>query len=318
MNATNGTSATDASAAADTQRDWAILAYVAVACMVLALPGLTVNVAFLHEEDKQEYRTQRYRKSYKAAAMLLLTILYIGSSRYVSVLDLFTDVIFAKELKAKGHPNYHTFAVVILILPFAALYLLVGYVFVEKYAKEEPEEKEEEETLWLEKRSRTQLILLWLLLGWFVIAATELLLFTYFLLVPNMAKAVLGYEKQTVNNIDRTVGIFVWFEDYLVNYGRLRVITEILFEGLPFLVFYAYVLFYKKEESLVAENTLYSALGFSILAVVKNIYGILSGARLRKISPVKYMGQIFKAGVGVNPLVEQIVKGDMKIVEEGA
>ena len=95
-------------------------------------------------------------------------------------------------------------------------------------------------------------------------------------------------------------------------------ITEILFEGLPFLVFYAYVLFYKKEESLVAENTLYSALGFSILAVVKNIYGILSGARLRKISPVKYMGQIFKAGVGVNPLVEQIVKGDMKIVEEGA
>ena len=178
MNATNGTSATDASAAADTQRDWAILAYVAVACMVLALPGLTVNVAFLHEEDKQEYRTQRYRKSYKAAAMLLLTILYIGSSRYVSVLDLFTDVIFAKELKAKGHPNYHTFAVVILILPFAALYLLVGYVFVEKYSKM--------------KESRTQLILLWLLLGWFVIAATELLLFTYFLLVPNMAKAVLG------------------------------------------------------------------------------------------------------------------------------
>ena len=88
--------------------------------------------------------------------MLLLTTLYIGSSRYVSVLDLFTDVIFAKELKAKGHPNYHTFAVVILILPFAALYLLVGYVFVEKYSKM--------------KESRTQLILLWLFLGWFVIA----------------------------------------------------------------------------------------------------------------------------------------------------
>jgi amino acid transporter len=263
MPVTNVTNSTDdASTSVTAQRDWLILVLVAVACLVLAVLGLVVNVTFLHKEDEDEERPPRFRKSSRAAATFLATAVCCGGSRFISVLDLFTDVVFAKALRSKGHPNYHAVAVVIVVLPFAALYGLVGHIFVKK-AESKPDLPTEGKhvsscRLWLNKRSRTQLILLWLLLGWFAIVATELLLFTYFLLVPDMAKAVLGYKTRQVKHkylsksvfVVRTVGVFVWFEDYLINYGRLRVITEVLFEGVPFLLLYAYVLFVGKNESI--------------------------------------------------------------------
>ena len=115
-----------------------------------------------------------------------------------------------------------------VVLPFVAMFAFVGYAFVKDERKNA---RDHDKFL-----ATVKACVGWLFVGPFVIVLSELLLFSWFLFVRerHLSKGVLWFD-------GNGVGVPFWFEDYMVNYLRLRLIVEVAFEGLPFLSFLFFV-----------------------------------------------------------------------------
>ena len=130
--------------------------------VAVGLVGLFINYGYLVADGKKPAKL----------ALFLARAVWVMATRTLSPFDVFTDAVFASDLDKRGHPNYSAVATFIVCLPFLAMWGLVGYVFVQKY------KDTTSRAVWL--------IPFWLLCGLPFVVLTELFLFSYLLLVPDL------------------------------------------------------------------------------------------------------------------------------------
>ena len=270
-----------------------VLLTIVSCCLVVGVCGLVVTYRYI-------------RKNSKLAAVRLCSLCGYGTSllRLVGVGDLGTDIALTDAMFSGGHPNYGRICLLFVVLPFVAMFAFVGYAFVQR---------QREDARGPDKFLTTvKACVLWLCVGPFVIVLSELLLFSWFLFVRDrhLSKGVLWFD-------GNGVGVPFWFEDYMVNYLRLRLIVEVAFEGLPFLSFLFFVFGIRGETHLVSAEVFNASVAFSVWAVGKNVFETVTNARRRKMTPTKYLMQVFSAGTGTNPALEGIVNGKTSIDCDG-
>ena len=220
-----------------------------------------------------DFSTRFRNANPRAFAVIMLALTAFG--RWLVLFDVYTDIDFAlivKDCASHGTaPNWSPW----VVLAFVAMpYCVCGSMFCWRYLHEK-------EYLKMSLSFFIMSSFIWMPFAGGFVVIMDILLATLY--VPT--------------KMDNT--------KYLLYILRLRLLTEACLEALPTAVVQLIVIF-SNEQCFTESSDLkwaYASVFISLISLLKNYYVLKRDARMHGVSLRKFLGMVFKAGMGTIPYV---------------